>query len=423
MLNISYRYCLWLPQSLATSLLLIDGFAEHHSPENGEANIGLEEPLRVANRCHYSDSSVTGELCLLKVQSTTLGGQLPPAENWVRVNASGHSGPILYLAAWVTGEGRPCTSLALKILDWPLSIFKAILLSPVYGWIIGRGIDNDIIPHNYRKPKKPIPEKYPEFLGRCRDYPKHAPTHVDPPPAHPGTAIADGLTTTTYVAKEQRRLYRPRKLYVKIDDSWTVMDGDGPQTKLPYIFISYAANQFERVEDASKRLALTEDASRQLKQRAEAVTEQHGLEAYWIDFLRAPQQPEATDDVHRFCDVVQGSEQVCVLLSEERELSNSLSMFGKRLWCLPECLLALKHVIYVQGGGKAETIKIMQLPARAWTSSYINDSGDLARGKGKEEEFRLLAEHFSGLLTLSRLELFSVALGAMRSGFFPLPEG
>lgn len=202
------------------------------------------------------------------------------------------------------------------------------------------------------------------------------------------------------------------------------MDGDGPQTELPYIFISYAANQFERVEDASKRLALTEDAFRHLKKRAEAVTEQHGLEAYWIDFLRAPQQPEATDDVHRFCDVVRGSEQVCVLLSEAKELSHSLSMFGNRLWCLPECLLTPKHVIYVQGGGKVETISIMQLPARAWTSSYINDSGDLVRGKGKEEEFRLLAEHFSGLLTLSRLELFSVALSAMRAlDFFPFQKG
>ena len=407
------------------------------SPDDSEANIGLEDSLRVTDTFYYSDdparpppqpqqyiSSVTGELCLLKVQSTTLGGELPPAENWVRVNATSNAHPILRLAAWVAGEGRHRTSLAFKALDWPMSIFKAILLSTVYGYIVGRGVDNDVIMYRDRKPKQPIPDKYPEFLGRCRDYPRYAPSHVDASPAHSRTAIADGSITTTYVAKEQRRLYRPRKLYVKIDDSWIVMDGDGPQTELPYIFISYAANQFHRVEDASGRLVLTDDASKRLKQRAEAVTEQNGLEAFWIDFLRAPQQPEATDDVHRFCDVVRGSEQVCVLLSEERELSHSLAMFGKRLWCLPECLLAPKHVIYVQGGGKAETISIMQLPARAWTSSYINDSGDLVKGKCKKEEFRLLAEHFSGLLTLSRLELFSVALSAMRSlEFFPFQKG
>jgi hypothetical protein len=46
------------------------------------------------------------------------------------------------------------------------------------------------------------------------------------------------------------------------------------------------------------------------------------------------------------------------------------------------------------------------------------------KAKGKKEEFRLLAEHFSGLLTLSRLELFPVTLSAMRAlDFFPFQDG
>ena len=125
------------------------------------------------------------------------------------------------------------------------------------------------------------------------------------------------------------------------------------------------------------------------------------MEAYWTDFLRAANQPEATDDVHGFCDVVRGSSKVYVLLSETKGFSNSLSMLGKRLWCLPECLLAPGHVIHVQGTGKSETISIMQLPARAWTSPYFDEAGNGIQGRGRREEFRLLAEHFSGLLTLS----------------------
>jgi hypothetical protein len=51
-----------------------------------------------------------------------------------------------------------------------------------------------------------------------------------------------------------------------------------------------------------------------------------------------------------------------------------------------------------------------------WTMSF--------KAKGKKEEFRLLAEHFSGLLTLSRLELFPVTLSAMRAlDFFPFQDG
>lgn len=69
-------------------------------------------------------------------------------------------------------------------------------------------------------------------------------------------------------------------------------------------------------------------------------------------------------------------------------------------------------------------ISIMQLQARAWTNSYINDRGDLVQGKGKEKEFQLLAQHFFGLLGLSRLQLFSVALSAMRRlEFLPLRDG
>lgn len=57
----------------------------------------------------------------------------------------------------------------------------------------------------------------------------------------------------------------------------------------------------------------------------------------------------------------------------------------------------------------------MQLPARTWTKSYTDDADNVIQGNGKKEEFRLLAEPFSGLLALSRLELFSAALSAMRA--------
>jgi hypothetical protein len=53
-------------------------------------------------------------------------------------------------------------------------------------------------------------------------------------------------------------------------------------------------------------MVLSDAAAQRLKQRAETLVEESNLEAYWIDFLRAPEQREATDDVHRFCDVGSG---------------------------------------------------------------------------------------------------------------------
>ena len=70
-------------------------------------------------------------------------------------------------------------------------------------------------------------------------------------------------------------------------------------------------------------------------------------------------------------------------------------------------------------------IGVMELPARAWTKSYINDSGQVMEGKGKKQEFRLLAEYFSSTrLDLTPTQLFSIALSAMRAlEFFPFQNG
>ena len=371
-------------------------------------------------------SPLTGEACPLKVQSTSFGGPLQPAGSWIRLNVSGHAPLSLRLSAWVTGEGNHHRNLAYRVLYFPATLTLALLLSPFYGFIACRDVHADVPVqvNTFARPRK-ISHQYPKFRGRCPEYPKHARSNFDVSSANPRTHSGNENVHSApmYTAKEQERLYRPRKLFTKDGDSWLETDGDSLHMKKPYIFVSYAANQFQRSEDSSGRIVLTEGASQRVKERAIAVTEEHGLDAFWIDFLRAPKQPEATDDVHRFCDVVRGSELVCILLAEDKEMDNSLAMFGKRLWCLPECLLAPKHSVLVQGDGKEETISIIDLPLRAWTRSYNNDSNQLVQGKGKEEEFRLLAEHFS-TPSLSRLQLFSVALSAMRAlNFFPFQKG
>lgn len=340
------------------------------------------------------------------------------------METSGNASLALRLSAWVVGDINGQSNVTLKTIAYLGAVLKAVILSPVFAFLNMLGID-DASSHAWKRGgPQPISKEYTELRGECHEYPKHPRRALDTAPAHYGHTQAANNNAISADSREQKRLYRPPRLFVKVGEAWRILDGDGAQVEMPYIFISYAANQFGREQDASGRLVLTNEASKRLEQPAEAVVEESNLEAYWIDFLRAPEQPEATDDVHRSCDVVRGSQKICVLLSEEREMSTSLAMFGKRLWCLPECLLAPGHVIYAQGGGKSEIISIMQLPARAWTKSSTDDAGNVMQGSGKSEEFRLLAEHFSRLLTLSRLELFFVALSAMRAlEFFPFQEG
>jgi hypothetical protein len=151
-----------------------------------------------------------------------------------------------------------------------------------------------------------IPKKYTEFSGKCHEYPKHSRNALDTAPARQRQITTTDHNSKSTIRTEQERLYRPRKLFVKVGSSWEILDGDNAQVAKPYIFISYAANQFERDTDASGRMVLSDAAAQRLKQRAETLVEESNLEAYWIDFLRAPEQREATDDVHRFCDVGSG---------------------------------------------------------------------------------------------------------------------
>ncbi|KAL9600009.1 MAG: hypothetical protein Q9219_003478 [cf. Caloplaca sp. 3 TL-2023] len=388
----------------------------------------LDDPSQEGQPPQSFVSPSDGRVRPLKVQATPSSSQ--PARDWLRVKVSSHAHFIFRLASWTTGSGQEPAGRAGRILLWLVALFKAMLLSPIYPFLILGYVNSNSSRSWLQFPLtnrwKPIPQQYPKFLGRCQESPKHASRNSNTLPINTQSAPAqeDTQTGTFDAAKEQKRLYRPRKLFVKMVDSWSVADGDARNAERPYIFISYAANQFSRMTDPSGRLTLTEEASQRLKDRAIAVAEQKGCEAFWIDFLRAPTQPEATDDVHRFCDVVRGSKLVCVLLAEDKDMVNSLAMFGKRLWCLTECLLAPRHEIYVEGGGKSEMIDIMQLPGRAWTKSYTDDSGQVMESKRKMEEFRILAEHFSGLQPLSPIQSFSAALSAMRAlEFFPFQKG
>ena len=330
---------------------------------------------------------------------------------------------------WVLAGVNGQTNVALTALACFVAVLKAVILSPLFA-VLNLARVEDPEPNMNRlngSPFKTIPTQYPEFKGECREYPKHACSTLDavPGPTRQANTLAPNSNVESASGTEQKRLYWPRKLFLKVGTSWKIVDDDGAHADKPYLFISYAANQFEREADATGRLTLTPAASSSLQQRAEAIVNDNNLDAYWMDHLRSPHQPEATDDVHRFSDVVRGSAAVHVLLPEDKPQRNSLARFEKRLWCLPECLLAPGHAIHVHGGGGGtETIPIMSLPAQAWTAPYTDDSGAVLQGKGRKEEFRLLAEHFSGLLTLTRLELFSVALGAMRAlEFYPFQEG
>lgn len=335
------------------------------------------------------------------------GPNTQPQGEWRRRPVGGNAPTLMRVSTWAIGNRLETAE------DYALAIGRSILVLPIIMFIVlypmftnGTGKQND---------------KYTSFPHRCYEYPKHALNQLDASPKAlewvKGQRKDDG--DKTYIIKgEQNRLLRPRALVVLRNNKWDVVE-DGSFTG-PYIFISFAAAQYQKPAPTDENPQKTELDVDAIDRRARRLTLHHGMEAYWADFhCRAELQPEATDDVHRFCDVTRGAEKVCVVLPGDSP--EFLVFFGQRLWCLPEILLARDHKVSIctpdfqskDGVDKVEVVDIMEFTHRSWART-LTPSNEIIRD-GNDEIFRLLAEHYTGSLTLSRLELIQVALQALKS--------
>ncbi|QSZ34967.1 hypothetical protein DSL72_007829 [Monilinia vaccinii-corymbosi] len=335
------------------------------------------------------------------------GPNTQPQGEWRRRRVSGNAPLLLRVSSWAIGNQVESAE------DFALAFGRSILVLPIITFVVaypmftfGSGRDS---------------EKYTRFPHKCYEYPKHALNQLDAAPNASqwikGQREDDG--DKIYVTKgEQSRLLRPRALVVFRDNEWKVVE-DGSFSG-PYIFISFAAAQYQKSAPTDQNPGRTELDKDAIDTRARKLTLHHGMEAYWADFhCRAELQPEATDDVHRFCDVTRGAEMVCVVLPDRSP--QALVFFGQRLWCLPEILLARDHKVSLctpskDGVDRIERVDIMEFTHRSW-ARMLTPSNEIIHD-GNDEIFRLLAEHYTGSLILTRLELIQVALKALKSRQF-----
>ncbi|KAH8199401.1 hypothetical protein TruAng_006445 [Truncatella angustata] len=234
-------------------------------------------------------------------------------------------------------------------------------------------------------------DTYTDFPGYHWQWPKHAINPLDQKPLPNNTIIAPERLSS------RRRLIRPRQLVVQqCDGSWQV-EVSAP-AGLQYVFISFADKAF------------SSESGRLLIQRMAACAAlEAGCTAYWLDFLcRAEYAGDLLDsDVYRMCDVIRGSSRVVVMLPDAHIASKK--NWGSRMWTLPEALLAPENRCYFSHpdgeGQMTHSMTLVEMTAEVW-----EDPVDSEEDGGPT---RLLAEHYTNLLTLSRLELFSTALDAL----------
>lgn len=325
----------------------------------------------------------------LIVQATPYAVANQPAGDWRRVTLKGQVPATLRLSEWALAPNQKYKKQNYHGWGWLLMCLRVPIVAAPLLVLLSLPIQQAWADSEFQ-------DSYTEFPNYYWDYPKYARNKLDMAPSSTEAASSDARTNSKSLSNKLR-LLRPRLLVVLTDDRWKL--DPSPKNHLPYIFISYTWTQWNSYNDETKMI---------IEEIAQAKAIEAGLRAYWCDIqCLAPDGEEYQDlrngDVYRMCDVIRGAQGVCVVLPD---LSlETKQKWGSRMWTLPEALLSSKQEIKFCSPKETQVMSKLEITDEVW-----ND-GDPA--DGDNQPTRLLAEHYSGVLNLGRLELFATALEAL----------
>lgn len=200
-------------------------------------------------------------------------------------------------------------------------------------------------------------------------------------------------------------------------DEWAVVDGTDHPT-IRYVFISYSWNQFLRPDKDEHGNPIKDSAK--IRSMAQKITRAKGYDAYWLDDQcmaeLASGEKRSLDldyDVYTMCDIVRGSALVAILLGEDTKKARR--GWGARLWTLPEGMLAPGETLTwchqtADGALHYNEVHKIEMTLSFWTPAEQNITDNRFED---DWPVRTLAEHFSGVLPLTRLELLPSIINAL----------
>ncbi|ROW00484.1 hypothetical protein VPNG_07948 [Cytospora leucostoma] len=307
--------------------------------------------------------------------------------DWIRTRIEGSVPAVLKLSEWAMGPlgsgrwwNKVDAALRILLISAPLQVMLA--LSELPDW-------DDV----------DVADTYTDFPGYHWDWPKYATNLLDEQPGPDGLPRRMG----SHASDVRARSTRPNKIVMRTGaDDWEVVDAkDYPFVR--YIFISYQWTKFR--EDPGK-----------IERMARDITKKKGYRAYWLD-TRCNHQGrslEVDHDVYTMCDVVRSSGLVAILLPENT--TEARLGWGSRLWTLPEGLLAPGNSVVWCHEVSPGALEHGEVNKIEMTSTFWGETDEAAGAMYTEQggsPVRVLAEHYSGLLTLSRLELLPSIIYAL----------
>lgn len=317
--------------------------------------------------------------------------------DWVRTRIRGNVPAVLTISEWAlaplrTGRwwDKVNTLLRLLLVSVPLQVMLALSGG-------SESEDDDVA------------DAYTDFPGYYWDWPRYATNVLDEGPGPDGLPRRMG----SHPSDVRGRLTRPHKIVLRVgddnNDQWVVVDAKD-HLSVRYIFISYQWTQF--------------DSETKVERMARQITREKGYRAYWLDrqCIHNQDSLEKDYDVYTMCDIVRGSGLVAILL--DKDTNEARLGWGSRLWTLPEGLLAPGNSVVwchetTPGVLQHDEVHKVEMTSSFWGepddddgNNFNNVNGTMGKYEGGSP-IRILTEHYSSLLTLSRLELFPLIVSAL----------
>ncbi|KAK2614760.1 hypothetical protein N8I77_001563 [Diaporthe amygdali] len=307
--------------------------------------------------------------------------------DWIRTNVKGNVPAVLKISEWALGpldRGRWWdkihAALRMVLVSVPLQVMLAM---PFSDWDSDSG----------------MADTYTEFQGYHWDWPKYSINVLDEAPGLDGKPRRLGEHTVDV----RRRSIRPHRIVVRKGDEWVLVDAKS-YPSVRYVFISYQWKQFQTGANG-------EADQEKIQRMARQIATEKGYKAYWLDIqcITPENGLDKDHDVYTMCDIVRSSGLVAILLTEDTEKARM--SWGSRLWTLPEGMLAPGDSVVWCYERATGVLHHDEVHKTEMTSSFWGEPDEHLYEGGSP--IRSLAEHYSGLLTLSRLELLPSIINAL----------
>ncbi|KAI4256202.1 MAG: hypothetical protein L6R42_006355, partial [Xanthoria sp. 1 TBL-2021] len=361
----------------------------------------------------YYLSPFDGHLAKLFVQSTQEIYDADPNSTWRRTFIRDQSPLILQIANWalesLPTNGREATGeeTAIVAAKWIPScvaiLFLMIFPVSVAGEVRNNGM-YDALPYRFWG--------YP-YHARNPQEDKRGVQIQSPGLSHPSAtpSVQHSRSTRSALNPISERPIEPKYLcFLKGTEGVEILevsqwrrDHDMAAT---YVLVSYTSEQFRTEEDQ----LFLHDVGEHVARRA-------GVQAYWVGCsCLGNTTEEQQDNVWRISDVVRGARSMAIAVADVsgQEQPNvntaALRQWGTRVWTLPEVLLTPSNSeieVYNRTTG-------LDAPMLVYKRNFATLWGDASIS-------RELIDHYEGNLTLSSLELVTIALKCLHSrqkGFY-----